>query len=379
MGTLSNQMETSPVEPAKPKHRLSGQARFKMGATGIMFPTLALLISSGNAVVGTPHWQSGKIDQYVAMLLSWPGYGPFLPLVTYSMLSLLVWLWRDGMLRHFVVRLGLYTGVILTIQFTVLLMIVDPSAAWALLIAAPIFGVGQAAVVFGVVYLARNVRRFSIRYLLIITTVAAIAIAWIKSMGGLVSFAQATLAIPVVGAIASPVLSTITMSRAALHAIEMGQSRWIERAVAAVWEVILGWGVWIVGMVVAWRIAVEIMLNEYAKLPVTRPGCYVASAAAHGHPAWVKSQWVDGISMPVNDQLRRLKFLEIAIKAASPKLHRHARTVYDYIGPKMAALCHRSRWLSDAAYLLLRVPEAFAVTIQVIFRFRAHLVHSLYR
>lgn len=379
MGLLSNRIETTAEKVTKPKHRLSGQARFKMLVTGVVLPTLALLVSSGGALVAWPHWQSGEVDQYVATLLGWPGYGAFLPLILFSMTALIVWLWRDRMLQYFVVRLGLYTGVVLTIQFFVLLVLAEPKVLWMLLAAAATFGAGQAAVVFGVAYMIRNARRFSIRFLLIVTTVVAIAIALIKTYAGGNDIAEAGMGIPLAGGVGAPVLSLITMARAAICASKTGRSQWCKKSERLVWGVMLSWLGWLTCYFVAWRIAIDVMLQEYSQLPVTRPGCYVASAAAHGHPRWVRSKWVEGISMPVNNQLRHLKFLEITIKIAFPRLHCHVRIMYDCVGPRLAKFCRRSRWLSDAAFLLLMLPEAVAIAIRVLLRIPADRVNGLYR
>jgi hypothetical protein len=361
----------------KPIHRFSGQARVKLAITGVVLPALALLFSMGGPLAGWPAWQSGEAKHYAAMLLTWPGFGAFLPLVLFSMLSLLVWLWRDRMLKHWVVRLGLYTGFVLTVQFLLILIIAE--SGWALLIAAAIFAAFQAATVWASAYAIRNARRFSIRYLLIVTAFVAIVIALLKTFADESNVMEMVLGIPLIAAIAAPILSLVTMTRASVHAVQTGQSQWFERTQIAMLEILLGWTGWFVCYFVAWKIAVDVMLAEYAKLPTTQPGCYVCSAAAHGHAWLVRSEWVDGIGMPVNDQLRRLKFLEIALKVATPRLHRQTRLLYDHHGPKLAGQCRRSRWFADSAFVILLPIELIAIIIRITFRYRASQIESLYR
>ncbi len=76
-----------------------------------------------------------------------------------------------------------------------------------------------------------------------------------------------------------------------------------------------GWGV-------SWRVAIELMLSEYYKLPTTQPQCYIATAATFGHRWLVKTESVpvcpDGV-IQINPQLRRLKFLEILLQCGLPR------------------------------------------------------------
>ena len=121
------------------------------------------------------------------------------------------------------------------------------------------------------------------------------------------------------------------------------------------------------------------MLVEYSKLPLTDPACYVCSAAAHGHPGWVRSMPVGPAGIRVNGQLRRLKFLEFALMAAFPTGHRMLRLIYDRIGPPLASVCRRNRWFADATFCMLVPIELSAIAVQRIFGFRNDSVERLYR
>ena len=75
----------------------------------------------------------------------------------------------------------------------------------------------------------------------------------------------------------------------------------------------------------------------YSKLPLEDPsGCYIATAAARGHPAIVKSwpvQLAGGKILQVNRQLAILKAGELALRALAPRLHCALRWIYDFVGP----------------------------------------------
>ena len=83
--------------------------------------------------------------------------------------------------------------------------------------------------------------------------------------------------------------------------------------------------------------------------------------------------------MPVNDQLRRLKFLEIALMMASPRLHCRLRTMYDSVGPGLARHCGRNRWFADVAYLTLIPLEIIAVFVRWVGGFQDDQISKLYR
>jgi len=107
------------------------------------------------------------------------------------------------------------------------------------------------------------------------------------------------------------------------------------------------------------------MYELYTALPTQPPlDCYIATAAAHGHPQFIRSRIVkrNGISLYVNSQLQTLKFAEIALMAISPFTHKALRRLYDVIG-KLLARGIRNPFLADLAYLLLKPWEWLARSI----------------
>jgi hypothetical protein len=123
-------------------------------------------------------------------------------------------------------------------------------------------------------------------------------------------------------------------------------------------------------------------LEAYAQLPTENPGnCYIASAAAYGHPALVGSEPVattDGGTVRVNQQLRVLKATELAMFVIAPPLHRLSRRIYNCLGPVAA---HRltNPHLADLAYLVLKPAEwASCAVLKRILGIRQDLIDALF-
>jgi hypothetical protein len=77
--------------------------------------------------------------------------------------------------------------------------------------------------------------------------------------------------------------------------------------------------------------------------------------------------------------MRRLKFLELALQAAYPALHRRLRRIYDRVGPKLAARCRQHVWWADVTYVLLKPAEFLAEAIRTLGGVKAQQVAALYR
>lgn len=219
----------------------------------------------------------------------------------------------------------------------------------------------------------RYARRFTIRHLLVLTAAVAVLIALAKLMeiparSLLYIFANAAMYV----AMATPALCAIAYARASIMIAQQTEqtTRLEYRVVAAI--------TWLLCWAGTWKLAVDIMLAEYAKLPVTDPNCYVSNAAAHGHPRLVGSAERLPGGQPINLQMRRLKYLEIALKAASPRLHRSVRHVYDRLGPPLARQCQRCVWFADATYLLLKPLEYLAESLRWLTKVHPSSLDCLY-
>jgi hypothetical protein len=143
---------------------------------------------------------------------------------------------------------------------------------------------------------------------------------------------------------------------------------------------------WLLGFGASWKFSLDAMMAEYSKLPTAPPSCYISSAAACGHPRFVGVTQFSKLNrvsdcraaFPLNAQMCRLKFLEFALAAFSPNLHRLVRRAYDVIGPRAAAVCRRNVWFADASYMALKPVEFAAYLVQVSSRVSSRQVCRLY-
>jgi hypothetical protein len=335
---------------------ISTQRRIKFFLTGIVFPAICFAAAHmGSATIDSP-WQSGRLGDYVALLLEWPGHGPFLPLILISAAALGTWVIRPASSGWLVVQMGILTGAVLSAQFLIYVLL---TSSYLTLIAGAILAAGLIMVVATLHWFASRARRFSIRHLLILTTVTAVLIALIQRVGGwpmvLFPFESATLLIMAGG----PTLCVVTYVRASYWILAHAPKRPLRSYVAAGAGWAIAWGA-------SWKLSVDIMFREYAQLPTTDPNCYVSTAAAHGHRRLVGGDGRGGL----NPQTLRLKFLELALAAALPGFHRWLRRIYDRIGPPLARVCRHNIWIADASFLMLKPLEWTASILAKVTRFR---------
>jgi hypothetical protein len=139
--------------------------------------------------------------------------------------------------------------------------------------------------------------------------------------------------------------------------IALQASRWLLKHYETKFSFAQGFGIfaWLSAYAFALRFNILKMFELYAALPTEPPNCYIATAAAKGHPNFVGSQEVtlaSGKSMRVNRQLQRLKAMEIAWVGVSAPSHRMMRRLYDVLG-KWLATQIQNPILADIAYLIL--------------------------
>jgi hypothetical protein len=134
---------------------------------------------------------------------------------------------------------------------------------------------------------------------------------------------------------------------------------------------------WLAAYFAAWRFAVHSAVKAYAALPVDPPNhaCYIATAAAAGHPRLVRSYEIvtaSGEMRRINSQLATLKCGELALRQSLPRVHHVLRRIYDRVGPPLARRI-RNPWLADIAYLTLKPLEWMTrvfLTAGLAFRFK---------
>ena len=288
------------------------------------------------------------------MLMDWPGFAPFLPFVIFSAACMATWLIDPVRSQHLVIRVGIFTGVIVSLQFLLLIMAMTSAIT---LFAALFAGPGLAMVVFALSWVATRIRRFTIRALMIFTTAIAVLIALLHAtVTSWTEFFASVLALSLPVLAATPTLCLISYCRASYFVAVRSDLRadWRERPLVAGASVVA----WMVLWMTSWKYALDIMFDKYSKLPTTDPNCYVSAAAASGH------RWLVGTDESgVNSQMRRLKFLEFACAAVSPHCHRSIRRCYNRWGPLLATICKSNRYFSDVTYLLLKPLELFSTIL----------------
>ncbi len=309
-----------------------------------------------------PDWQSqsGRLGDYSLIVLSGEVSRIFYPFLLYSMLCMLLLLISSHRFSHyFVVRFGIYSGVILSFQYTVIAgtsmfsqtRVIDVRALY--LVA---FGVLACAIPVGINRLYEKAKdRFGNKRTHYVITGLFVCVWIITSVlyGYGSIFAPAYLSLLLALACAPSwclgIAGTVSIRLFRRYELEKLNLAWRSLCVIA----------WTAPFLAAWRIAILRTLEIYALLPESPPNCYVATAAARGHPGIVRSRPVarsGGCVTWVNPQMQHLKCAELALMATFPRAHRLIRQTYDLLGPWLARfLLHPI--LADVAYVLLKPIE----------------------
>jgi hypothetical protein len=336
--------------------------RVKFFLTGALFPSICILVALsrlGSAATSSP-WQSGTLEPYAVLLLQWPAIGPFLPLIIFHMACLTLWLIRPRFGGSPVIAFGIGTGIITALEFWLFILC---TSSVATVVAAIVVGPALAVVVFLAAELCNRAKRFSIRHLLLLTTgcaFVALLAKYFLSLDVVLGF----LAVTLLGVLAAtPTLNLITYIRATYELLQQlqGLKEFSERVrVIGSLSFLFAW-------LGTWKFAIDLVIAEYAMLPTRNPSCYVSAAAAYGHSRFVGAEPPTSASpRPRNMQMRRLKFLEFAMAAALPRVHRFVRAWYDRLGPPLAATCRQNVWFADTTYVLLKPLEGLAEVLRIL-------------
>lgn len=301
--------------------------------------------------VMAPLWRSGKFSDYIYMALLPEAAIWFFPLLAYSVISyLLILNDEERYSSYIIVRLGIYTGLILSFQYS--------------LLAALTWDLSPVALVY-ILFIISPLLLSKLR-------------AWIQNERAFRALIFAALVILILWAILAAILGYNGASPIFFLAVFIPMSapfwcffialqaaRWLWKYHESKLTLAHGFGLfaWISAYVFALRFNIVKMYELYTALPTQPPNCYIATAAANGHPAFVRSHEVqlqNGQSMRVNKQLQILKCTELALLAASPRLHKIFRAAYDVTGKSLARRI-QNPFLSDMAYLALKPFEWIAV------------------
>lgn len=336
--------EQSDVSPL-PHSRLG---KLLFGAFVLIMPVVAFWSTD----LFWPEWQNGEFKSYLILLLSPKASWPFFPFLLYSIVCYLLLSYDFALYSsQFSVRFGIYTGVLLALQFSVL---------------------------SGLYFFNTDLSSLLLVLLWILPILAARIYTWAVSRWDTKKVNTALTVLLSIVVIASAVIATAPTAPVYLFlvCITVAAPFWcfLLYSKVAIWLFrnhemqstvfrALGVTAWTGAFIVAWRVAILKMYELYAALPPEPPpDCYIATAAAQGHPQFVDSKVIlriDGTSLTVNRQLQILKFAELALMAVVPRLHKALRKVYDVIG-RFVARKIKNPFLADLAYLTLSPFEMLA-------------------
>lgn len=359
----------------------SVRLRFWFVLTGVLLPVAAIVttvLNGGNLVPLL--YQADEPWAFASVLLGWPCLSVMIPLILFCMAGMTCYSVWPSSARYLAVRSAVFAGGFLS---TVYLVVAIIAQAPLTLIFAAMVVVVLLPVTFVVAKIYSHWRRFSIAQLLLLTAVAGIALAtvsylrresndlrWVTEM--LATFFFVTL-------VATPTLNCLSYLLASAKIFRSKEDK-LPVGIpirVALWLAIAG------GWYVSWKAAIDLMVDEYSRLPSNR-NCYISNAAAHGHPFLVGTRWHNGIgtlrgNRPVTTlQMQRCKFVEICLVTASPAIHGCVRNIYDQVGPPLANFCCRSVWFADFSYVLFKPVEWIAVALRVALRIRPEQIRRLY-
>ncbi len=378
--------ESTEAQPTTTILSWGGQKRFKYFTTGVVGPIgcLAATFLGMNPRLNSL-WQSGELEVYLKLMLEPRALSPFFPLLTYSMVGLGACCLKPSLAERPWVRFGVYSGGILSLQYV---LIVVFTASFLPLVCSAIVGTALALVTFVFCKLMPRAKKITIFQLMLLTAVVAVLASAFAAWSAQEKSARwDNLAEYIFGSIfvilaAIPFLNSMTYVRATFALLRSPALSLISQH-----RQLLTLSVsWLFGFAASWKLSLDAMLAEYAKLPTTPPKCYVSAAAAHGHPGFVGVHQFartqkDASSpnpFPLNLQMCRLKFLEFTLAATSPTLHRNVRRFYDMVGPHAAVACRRNVWLADASYVALKPIEYLACCIQRLAGISTQRVREIY-
>ncbi len=374
----NEQAPLSPSTTATDEWRWSWPARIGFFYTGVIVPIICFIGSGRDGIfpiIGR-RWQSGSMDVYIGLLLSWKASSVLYPFLIYSMVSLTLLVVRPARFyKKFVVRFGIYTGVWIALQYWIFILIGGNDgvpANWSEVggLFEPVFYSLLAVFIpWGIGWLIHFLAGMFGRTRVWTIAVALGAIAWFVFL----QFSpdgRGSLTFVLFGELEFLYVFSLFFGTSWAFAA-YGTMAWYlifrlkGNGPRFQFGLLRLFGVmsWLIAYLGAWRTSINIMLAEYAKLPTENPGgCYVATAAARGHSCVVHSEGLTidaGMICPVNDQMRYLKCAELVLRHTAPRLHRACRWIYNRLGPRLAAsLVHPL--LADAAYLSLKPAEWFA-------------------
>jgi hypothetical protein len=273
--------------------------------------------------------------------ISWP----FFPLLAYAMTSaaaVIAFPRTAG--RHYFVRFGLLTGIVLAMQYVAIYAVAFDASA-------PFLGY-LAGTFAGLAILTGLARLIPARYRTL--TVSIVAVFPLAVLSLLFGWRRVALGYLFVFALAPAITCFTFMALTDVARHTEPPTPGPSRRARTIWMVS-----WLAAWAAAWKGSLALAAAKYATLPTAAPDCYIATAAARGHARIVGAETAltsTGTTFRANAQLRRLKRFEILLRLVAPAIHRRLRAFYDFAGPPLARRL-RHPLAADVAYVLLKPAE----------------------
>lgn len=357
--------------------RLSIWTRINLFVGGVLGPLCCHLLSLTGARGLSGRWQSGRMSDKLSFILEPTAGFVLYPMLLYCLIAMSLFLIDERRYgKRFWVRLGIFGGVPLAAWYSVIAGASDAfvDLQFKMIGGALLIAVAQILIALiiwlslaGFSWLGQRPPSLARTVLMAI---------WVVSyLGLIVAIGESLVLLFILPIICAPVWAVLTYTVVSIRILF-----WYPEARRFNLLQLLSFATWMMTFMGLCRVSVLLSLNAYLKLPTQNPNdCYVASAAAFGHRAFVGTQRNTATSFPVNEQLRVLKAFEILLWTLFPKFHRELRWAYDRIGPIVARQL-RSRFLADLAYCSLKPAEWFArVTLYLVLRDQRGVVARLYR
>lgn len=356
---------------------------------GIVVPMIAfaLTFKSGSPLVLFV-WQSGELDQYTNQMLRWPSVGAFYPILIYPMVCCAAAvLGGQKWIDRIWVRIGIYSGVLVALQFHLMLFSTAEWGVWTIVLALLFLLIGfcilavALALWFGIQWACVSLWRRSPSVFIVVALILIVirfGAHWYLFEVGPVWFTWVLPEIVYIATFAlaySTGLAILTYSILTWYVWHHASE---QRFQFRIFPLMLGM-TWLSGYAAAWRASVLMAIEQYNKLPVEEPNCFICTASARGHAGFVNSFEFEpgGKKVLVTRQLQRLKAAELAFQVMMPNLHRAARFVYNALGPSIARRI-QSSWVADGVFVLLKFIELPAVLILRLLGIGDDVIRKLY-
>jgi hypothetical protein len=312
-----------------------------------------------------PSWQSGNAADIAALLLTGLTSFYLFPFLIHAVMAFsLLLLWPARFCEKFLLRWGVYSGVLVALHFSIALAFTLGNVAtvysWQA-VTVPLSMLSMTTIPIWLGWwllcwiarqlkLAERLRSRKSRLVLSAIVFAAVALMIAYCVQADVNLGKAIFFYSV---LCAPFWTTAAFAGLSwnISSRVRGQYKFTLRHMLFVFS-------WITAYLACARESIRRAYEIYVTLPTDPQGCYIATAASHGHPWFVGTTMGNGIGQKsvANRQLLRFKLAEIALAAIAPSVHRLLRLAYNSIGPPLAERMNH-RLVADLAYLLLKPAE----------------------